>query len=240
MECLAVDALQELAGLVFTLEACVEVGTYLCGLGGAVVHNECSIDLVVRFCFEVLYLAFAFHDESHAYRLHTSGRECGFQFFPKHWREFESHDAVQHASCLLCVHQVDVYGAWMIYGFEYGVFGNFVKYDSFCAFQVEVKHLGQMPRYGFSFAVFIGSKPHGFGFACVFLQLAHQGFLLFWYFIFGVEVAQIYSEVFLPQVAYVAVARHHFIVFTQELLYRLRLGWRLDYHQILLHLTIFC
>ena len=96
-------------------------------------------------------------------------------------------------------------------------------------FGLQLEHLVQMPCYSLSLAVLIGSEPHGFGFRCRLAQLCHELGLIVRDLIYGAEVVvDIYAETFLFQVANVAVARHDAIIVTEEFLYSLGLGRRLD------------
>ena len=68
-----------------------------------------------------------------------------------------------------------------------------------------------MPGYRFSLAVLIGSEPYGLGFFGCFAELFYELFLIVGDFVLGSEsIVYVYAEIFLFQVAYMAVARQYF------------------------------
>ena len=115
----------------------------------------------------------------------------------------------------------------MLYGRQYGRLGDFVEHDAAGLLLVEPQHLAQMPRYGLSLAVFIGRQPHLLGLLGLLPQLRDEFFLLVWYLVFRLQRRVVDAQLLFLQVAYVAVARHHLEVLSQELLYGLGLGRRL-------------
>ena len=86
----------------------VEFGFQLCRLSVGTVHGETRRHAVVAFTCERGDLAFALHDEPHRHALHTTGRETGAHFVPEHGREAETHQAVEHATRLLRIDQIQV------------------------------------------------------------------------------------------------------------------------------------
>ena len=161
---------------------------------------------VVFLSLEILDFLLAFHNQSYRHALHASGGESRFDFFPKHRRQFEAHDAVEHTARLLGVHTVDVDAARRLDGVKDCAFGDFVKYDAFCLFRRQTEHLVQVPSDGFSFAVLIGSEPDR---VCLFrfsLQLLHKFLLVGRDFIYGfVVVLHVDAEILLLKVADVAI-----------------------------------
>ena len=145
----------------FGLEAGVQFGLE-CLVCAVRPQAECGGDAIGRLAPELLYLAFAFHDETHRHALHAAGGETGTHLAPEHGRELEAHQTVEHAAGLLGVDKVEVDVTGMFDGGEDGRFRDLVEHDAARLFRVESQHLGQMPRYGFSFAVLIGSQPDGF------------------------------------------------------------------------------
>ena len=87
-----------------------------------------------------------------------------------------------------------------------------------------------MPGDGFSLTVFIGCQPDLLGLTGFFTKVCHQLYLLFGNFIFRFERLLIDTQLFLLQVADVAIARHHLEIRSEELLNRLRLSRRLHDH----------
>ena len=84
-------------------------------------------------------------------------------FFPQYGAKLESHYAVEHASRLLGVDAVYVDAPRVGYGVEYGVFCYFVEHYATRVVGVESEHFIEVPGYGFSLAVFIGSQPDRLG-----------------------------------------------------------------------------
>ena len=127
----------------------------------------------------------------------------------------------------------------MLDGFHDSRLGDLVEHNALGLLLVQAQHLAQMPRDGFSLAVLITCQPNLTGFLGLALQLAYQFLLLVGDLVFGFQGLLVDTQVVLLQVAYVAVARHHFVFVAQEFLDGL--GRRLYYHQILLHfLFLFC
>ena len=88
----------------------------------------------------------------------------------------------------------------------------------------ETQHFGQVPCDGLSFAVFIGSEPHGLRLR-EFRKLVHDLLLVARNLVDGLEaVVDIDSEVLLREVADVSEARFYDIVLAEELLDGLGLG----------------
>ena len=125
------------------------------------------------------------------------------------------YNTVEYASRLLGIDQVEVDAARLLNGFEYGVFGNFMEDDASGMFRFQFQHFVQMPGNGLSFAVLIGSQPDGFCLLCLFFQLCNERLLIRRYLIVWFKtVIDIYTEVFLLQVAYVTIAGQHLEVFS--------------------------
>ena len=109
------------------------------------------------------YLLLALHYEPYGHRLYASGRKGGLDFFPQYGAKLESHYAVEHAARLLGVDAVYVDAPRVGYGVEYGVFCYFVEHYATRVVGVESEHFIEVPGYGFSLAVFIGSQPDRLG-----------------------------------------------------------------------------
>ncbi len=85
---------------------------------------------------------------------------------------------------------------------QYGRLGYFVKYDTVCLFGFQSEHFVQMPGYGLSLAVFIGSQPYSFGFGCRGTQFAYQFLFFRRYFVQRCEIiVYVYAEILFSQVA---------------------------------------
>ena len=208
------------------------VGDASCELGGECVrgavggcHGEVARHAEPLLRDEGVDFPLAVYDEPHCHRLHASCRQCGLDFAPEHGRQLEAHDAVEHAACLLCIDEVDIDVARCLDGVQDGALCDFVEDDAARACRVEPEDLCQMPRDGFSLAVFIGCEPHGLGLGCFALELGDELALVGGHFIVGREaVCDVYAEVFLFQVSDVSIARHYFVILAEEFLDGLGLG----------------
>ena len=120
--------------------------------------------------------------------------------------------------------------AWSLDGLQDGRLGDFVEHNAVGLLLVEAEHLAEVPRDGFSLAVLIGCQPYLLGFLGLRTQVCHQLGLLFRNFIFRFERLLVDAQLFLLQVADMAIARHHLEVRTEELLNCLRFCRRLHDH----------
>ena len=202
------------------LKAGVELGLHLRGAAVGSHQRKDGIHTVVGLALEILYLALTLYNQSDGHTLHTSGRECRLHLAPEHRRELETHQTVEHTACLLCIDQVHIQMTGMLYGIEDSGLGDLVEHDAVGLLLIQAQHLAQVPADGFSLAVFIGSQPHLLGLLGIAAQLGNQFFLLVGY-------VGIYTDFFLLQVAYMPIARHHFVVLSQEFLNGLGLCWAL-------------
>ena len=127
------------------LQALCQHGLYL-GLRVVGIGNgQGGSYAVVGFATEALYLALTFNNETDGYTLYTSCRQGGLDLTPQYGRQLEAYQAVEHAACLLGIHQVHVDMTWCLDGLKDGWFGDFVEYDTVGLFFVQSKHLAQMP-----------------------------------------------------------------------------------------------
>ena len=156
---------------------------------------EAAGDAVVRLRRESYDLAFAVHHQTQGYALHAACREAAAYLLPEDGGEFESHQAVQHAPCLLGVHQVHVQLARVVHRVQDGVFGDLVENNPAGFVLGDFKGVGEMPGYGFSLAVFIGSEPDGVGLVGQTLQVGHHPFLVVGHHVLRSKtVVQVYAE----------------------------------------------
>ena len=199
---------EEARRVVVCREASVEFRLHLYGVA-VLLYDEDGIETVERLGDEVLYLALALNDEPHRHRLHASGRECGLHLAPQHGRELEADEAVEHAARLLRIDKIHVEMSRMLYGVKDGGLRDFVEDDAGGLCLVKPQHLAQMPRDGFSLAVFIGCQPHLVGFLHLAAQLADELLFLFRYLILRLQCGEIDADLLLLQIADVAVRRHH-------------------------------
>ena len=190
---------------------------------------ELRHDPIIRCRFECDDFAFALDEQPHGHRLHATCRERRSHPFPKYGRQLETDQPVEYAAGLLGVYQIHVHRAGGLDGFENGPFGDFVEDDAFRLIDRETQHFGQVPCDGFSLAVFIGREPHGLGLGGRLAQFAHQSLLLVGNLVHRTEtMVNVDTETLAFQIAHMSVARHHFEVFAQKLLYGFCLGRRLD------------
>ena len=210
------------------LEALVKFCLHLCG--AAILINQCEygVHAIVWLALELLYLTLTLHDQAYGNTLHATGREGRLHLSPEHWRELETHDAVEHTACLLGIHQVHVQMAWVLDSVQDGRFGNFVEDDTACLLLIQSENFAKVPADGFSLAVLIGCQPNLLGLLCGCFQFCDEFFLFLWNLIARFHGLLVYTEFFLFQVTDVSVGRHHFEVFTQELFYFLSLCRALD------------
>ena len=154
--------------------------------------------------------------------------ECRFDLLPEDGREFESDEAVEDAPGLLGIDEIHVDGPGFLDGLEDGAFGDFVEYDPLGPVDGEPQHFGEVPCDGFSFAVFIGGEPYGFGFG-EFGEFVDDLFLVGGDFVDGFEALfDIDAEILFCEVADVSEARFDDVVLAEELFDGLGLGRGLD------------
>ena len=179
--------------------------------------NEVGRHTVVWFALEGADFVFTLYNEAYCHRLHTASREGRLESFPKHGRQLEAHDAVEHSSSLLRVDTGEVDAAGMLDGVEDGVLCDFVENYAARIVGLESQDLVEVPCNGLSLAVFIGSQPYCVGLGGGTFELGDKLGLVFGYFVNRVEtVVDIDAEIFLFQIAYVAVARHDTIIGAEE------------------------
>ena len=232
---------QEFEGLLFLLETMGQFGLQLDGLAVDAGHEEYSRDAIGGLCLEGVDFTLALHDETHGHGLHTSGGQCGLDLAPQDGRELKAHDAVQHATGLLGIHQVEVDVARMFDGPQDGALGDLMEYDSLGVLRIEFQHLVQVPGDGLSLAVLIGRQPYSVGLRGLVFQLADQGALVRRDFILGREVVgDVYAERLLLQVADMSVTGQHLKVLSEELLNSFCFCRRLDNDKVLLHTFFLC
>ena len=178
-------------------ETVVELGLHLALRTIGVGKEEQGVYAVVGLALESLNLALAVDDESYGHALHTSGGEGGLHLAPQYGRHLEAHEAVEHATGLLRVHQVHIEVAWVLDGLHDGGLGNFVEHDARGLLLVESEHFAKVPTDGFSFAVLIGCQPNSLGCFRVLLQIGHHLGLLLGNLVGGLKGLFVYAEFFL-------------------------------------------
>ena len=112
-----------------------------------------------------------------------------------------------------------------------GALGDFMKHYALGLSRVKPEHLIEMPGYGLSLAVLIGSQPHHVGALGLLPQVADELLLLGRNLIDrSIALGHVDAEILLVKVADVPVARHNLVVLTQKLFYCLSLCRRLYYY----------
>ena len=104
--------------------------------------------------------------------------------------------------------------AWVLYGIQYGRFGNLVENDTVCLLLIQSEYFAKVPADGFSLAVLIGSQPNLLGFLGCRFQFGNELFLLFWNLVIWFHGLLVYTQFPLFQVAYMTVRGHNLIVFS--------------------------
>ena len=114
-----------------------------------------------------------------------------------------------------------------------------MEYDAPRGLRLQPEHLKQMPGDGLSLAVFIGCEPYHLGLLGFLAEVGHQRLLVVGNLIFRFEaVGHVDAEIFLFEVADVAVGGGYYVVRTKEFSYGLCLGRRLDYDEVFCHLSL--
>ena len=215
---------QERHHFLLGLETLAQRGLHLCHRTVGVGNGEDTAHVVVCLALEGLYLALTLYDKTYGNTLHTTGREGGLHLAPQHGRQLETYQTVEHTTGLLGIHQVHVQRARMLDGIKDSGFGNLVEHDTLGLLLIQSQHLTQVPRDGFSLAVFIGCEPYLTGFLGLVLQFTDQFLLLIGNLVFGFQGGVVDTQLFLLQVADMSVTRHDFIVLAKKFLNRLGLG----------------
>ena len=150
--------------------------------------EKIGFDFVFGCLFEVPDFRFFLYDKSNGNALHSSCGKRRLYFLPKNRRNLISHYSVQNPAGLLCIDEVDVYIPRVCHCIQNGSLGNLVEDYSFCFGGIELQGFFQVPCDGFSFAVFIGCKPHHLGLPDIFFQFGNEFRLIFRNDIFRLEV----------------------------------------------------
>ena len=149
---------------------------------------------------------------------------------------------VQHAACLLGVHQIIIDIARMKNSLLDSGLGDLMEDDTLCVFLIQTQYLFQMPCDRFSLAVLIGSQPYGVGFLHFLLELLDEMFFMCINGIMRlVAVLEIDTHGVLAQrfdIADMPLTAQHMIVLTQKFLNRFGFRRRLYYYQIFAHKCI--
>ena len=197
-------------------KAVIQLRIELRGLAVRTVYDETSEQTEIALAFESGNFAFALHNETHRYTLHTTGGQAGAHFVPQHGRKAETHQAIEHAARLLRIYQVEIDRTRMLNGVEDGRFRNFVEYNAARGGRIEFKDFRKVPRDGFSLAVLIGSQPNGFAFLGLCAQITNDFLLIVGNYIDGRKSFRVYTEILFRQIADVSEAGHDLKVVAEK------------------------
>ena len=201
-------------------------------------NGKNTIDAIVGLAVEILDFAFAFDNQSYCHTLYAACRKRRLHLTPQYGRQFKAYQTVEYTTSLLGIHQIHVQMTRRLDSTQNSWLGNFVEHDTVCFLFVQSQHLTQVPADGFSLAVFIGCQPDFLSLLRIRFQIFDELHLFLWYLVFGFERFRVNTHFLLLQVTDMTIARHHLILLTKKLLYRLGLCRRLYYHQIFLHTII--
>ncbi len=205
LEARSTASLKETEGLLMGGEAMIQLRLHLHWGGIGAGKRENGIDAVEWFAVERLHFALALDDQTQRYALHSTCRERRFHLAPQHGRQSKAHQTVEHAACLLCIDKVHVQMTGCLNGVNNGWFGNLVEHDAVGLFLVQTQHLAQMPRYGFSLPIFIGSQPYSLCVAGITSKFRNQRLFLLRNLVARLKSVQVYTQLLLFQVADVAI-----------------------------------
>ena len=222
---------QECLGIFLGFERLVARG-FDCGLAGAKVphHPEGGFRRVgVNFPLAV-------HDDADPNTLHPACTEFGPDLAPQHRAEVKSHEAVQDASGLLGVHQIDVHLTRRFDRLQDGGLGDLGKHDALGLLGLQSERLHEVPADGLSFTVLIRREPHHLGFLRQGFQLGHHLFARGADLVLGGEIVlDVDAFVALGQVPDVPHGRLHHEVFAEVAFNGFRLGGRLYNDEVFGH-----
>ncbi len=190
---------------------------------------EERLDLVVGLVLESHDLLLPFDHKPERDRLHASGRELRLDLSPQDRGKLESDKPVQNPARLLGVDKIHVDGTRIPDGVHDRVLCYLMKDDSPCLCLFQPESFVEMPGDGLSLPVLIGRKPHcGNAFRRL-LQFGHHLLLVRGYHIFRSEVVlHIHAQLLVLKIPDVTETGFHHIAVSQEFLYSLGFGRRLD------------
>ena len=194
----------------------IQLRIELRGLAVRTVYDETGEQTEIALAFESGNFAFALHNKAHRHALHTTGGKAGAHFVPQHGRKAETYQAIEYATRLLRIYQVEIDRTRMLYGVEDGRFRNFVEYNTARGGRVEFKDFRKVPRDGFSLAVLIGSQPNGLAFLGLRAQIADNFLFVVGNYIDGRKSFRVNAEIFFRQIADVSEAGHDLKVVAEK------------------------
>ena len=165
-------------------------------------------------------LPFPFADETERHTLHAAGGNTPFDTGPEQGADLITHDPVQHAACLLGVHQRHVDVARILKRLFNGGLGDLVEcHPAERCFPVDLaQHFFQVPRNGFPFAVRVGRQIDLVGGFCRGFQFGKVLAAPFVFFILGLKIVfNIHAERPFGQVTHVSHGRLDHVVRAEDL-----------------------
>ena len=218
--------LEERGGVILGGKALVKLGRELhlrVAQGG-----ENTVHAERRRAVELLDFVFALHNELHSYRLDAACRQRRTDLAPQHRRQLEANETVEHATCLLGIHQVDVQRPRMCQCLIDSGFGNFVEDNTFHLSRIHFGHLHQMPRDGLALAVIIRRQPNRIRLRGFLLDVVDECFFVVQNFVLRFKVmGDVDTHALRREVAHMPLAGDYGIVLADELLDGLGLRRRL-------------
>jgi hypothetical protein len=186
---------------------------------------------------ECLDLALAVDDQSEGHRLHTAcGQGPPLQAFLEERRQLEPHQPVEDPPGLLGVHQIEVDPAGFLEGPLHRVARDLRERDPVRGTRVGPDGLGDVPCDGLAFAVEVGGEPQPGGALVRLPELGDDVLLGLEHLVLGLEVVvDLDAHAVLGEVPDVALAGRDRVVGAEVSLQGLRLGRRLDDHQLFRH-----
>ena len=182
---------------------------------------------------EIPDLLLPIHHQTGGDGLDASRAQTPADLFPQQGAELIAHDPVQDAAGLLGVHQVHIDAPGLVDGLGDHAPGDLVEGDAAGLAVGQVHQLLQVPGDGLPFPVRVGGEIDGVAAVRGVLELVHQGLLALDLDIVGLEIVlDVHAQGALGQVAQVAHAGLDQIFISEVFADRLRLGGRLDDHQI--------
>jgi hypothetical protein len=200
-----------------------------CGVAG-----EVAVDGPVLGGDEAADLVLAVADQAQRHRLDAAGGDPRGDVAPQRRGEPVAHDPVDRAAGLLGVHQAGVDPARVLEGLEDRVPRDLGEHDAVLLRRVDARHLGDVPGDRLPLPVEVGGEEDPLGFLGRLLDGGHvlAGSRRHLVAQRHVGLAHLDGEVAAGQVADMAVGGQDLVVLAEVLLDRLRLGRRLDDHEV--------
>src|SRR5690606_786800 len=116
-------------------------------------NPKCSVGV------EMNDFTLAVYNQSHRHGLHASSGKRRLHLSPKHRRQLESNQPIEHPTRLLRMDQVDFNRPRRFACFQIGWLGNFMEHNSLGILFFESEGFEKVPGNSFSLSVLIGCEP---------------------------------------------------------------------------------